>query len=82
MRSPSARTSSSSARPRTRARPSAAARRERLLALLERTAAYYVRVLWESGEAAPARAYLAERGLEEDALREFRVGYAPRRGSR
>ncbi len=53
-------------------------RRERLLALLERTAAYYVRVLWESGEAAPARAYLAERGLEEDVLREFRVGFSPR----
>jgi DNA primase len=54
------------------------ARRERLLALLERTAAYYVRVLWESAEAAPARAYLAGRGLEEDVLREFRVGFSPR----
>jgi len=54
------------------------ARRERLLALLERTAAYYVRVLWESDEAAPARAYLAGRGLEEDVLREFRVGVSPR----
>jgi DNA primase len=53
------------------------ARRERLLALLERTAAYYVRVLWESAEAAPARAYLAERGLQEDVLREFRVGFSP-----
>jgi DNA primase len=53
------------------------ARRERLLALLERTAAYYVRVLWESPEAAPARAYLAERGLQEDVLREFRVGFSP-----
>jgi DNA primase len=53
-------------------------RRERLLALLERTAAYYVRVLWESAEAAPARAYLAERGLQEDVLREFRVGFSPR----
>ncbi|HYI19576.1 MAG TPA: DNA primase [Solirubrobacteraceae bacterium] len=52
-------------------------RRDRLLALLERTAAYYVRVLWESAEAAPARAYLTERGLEEGALREHRVGYAP-----
>jgi DNA primase len=52
-------------------------RRERLLALLERTAAYYVRVLWESAEAAPARAYLAERGLEEGVLREFRVGFSP-----
>ena len=53
-------------------------KRERLLALLERTAAYFVRVLWESAEAAPARAYLAERGLEEDVLREFRVGFSPR----
>ncbi len=52
-------------------------RRDRLLALLERTAAYYVRVLWESEEAAPARAYLAERGLQEDVLREFRVGFSP-----
>jgi DNA primase len=60
--------------------PAAAARRERsdrLLALLERTAAYYVRVLWESPEAAPAREYLASRGLEEGALREFRVGFSP-----
>jgi DNA primase len=52
-------------------------RRERLLALLERTAAWYVRVLWESDEAAPARAYLGERGLEESTLREYRVGWAP-----
>ena len=72
------RRSSSSARPRTRATPSGAPRRDRLLALLERTAAYYVRVLWESAEAAPARAYLAERGLEEGVLREYRVGYSPR----
>jgi DNA primase len=52
-------------------------RRERLLELLERTATFYVRQLWESGEAQRARAYLAERGLEEGTLREFRVGYAP-----
>jgi DNA primase len=60
--------------------PATAARRERsdrLRALLERTAAYYVRVLWESGEAADARTYLASRGLEEAALREFRVGFSP-----
>jgi DNA primase len=50
--------------------------RERLLALLERTAAFYVRMLWESAEAEPARAYLAERGLEEGPLREYRVGWA------
>jgi DNA primase len=52
-------------------------RRDRLLALLERTAAWYVRVLWESEEAASAREYLAARGLEETALRAFRVGWAP-----
>jgi DNA primase len=60
--------------------PAMAARRERsdrLRALLERTAAYYVRVLWESPEAADARAYLAGRGLEEGTLREFRVGFSP-----
>ena len=51
--------------------------RERLLALLERTAAWYVRLLWESEEAAPARSYLLGRGLEEGALREYRVGWAP-----
>jgi len=52
-------------------------RRERLLELLERTATYYVRQLWESAEAAKAREYLAGRGLNEATLREFRVGYAP-----
>jgi DNA primase len=51
--------------------------RERLLELLERTAAFYVRYLWDSAEAAPARDYLAGRGLDEAVLREFRVGYAP-----
>jgi len=52
-------------------------RRERLLELLERTAAFYVRQLWESREAQRARAYLEQRGLHEQTLREFRVGYAP-----
>ena len=52
-------------------------RRERLLELLERTATFYVRQLWESQEAAKAREYLAGRGLQEAVLREFRVGYAP-----
>ena len=52
-------------------------RRERLLELLERTATYYARRLWESREAGRAREYLAGRGLEEGTLRQFRVGYAP-----
>jgi DNA primase len=52
-------------------------RRERLLALVERTTTYYERVLWQSPEAAHAREYLAGRGLGEEVLRQFRVGYAP-----
>src|SRR5665213_2871864 len=52
-------------------------RRERLLELLSRTASYYERYLWESEEALKAREYLTGRGLGEEALRRFRVGYAP-----
>jgi len=52
-------------------------RRERLLALLDRAARFYATYLRESVEAAPARKYLASRGLSEDVLSEFRVGYAP-----
>jgi DNA primase len=52
-------------------------RRERLMRLVERATAYYERVLWESAEAARAREYLAGRGLGEETLRAFRVGYSP-----
>jgi DNA primase len=52
-------------------------RRERLLALVERAAGFYERFLWESPEAARAREYLAGRGLGEEVLRTYRVGYAP-----
>ncbi len=65
---------------RTEEDPGAAdrrARRERLHALLERTAAWYVRMLWEAPEAAQAREYLASRGLSESVCREFRVGFSP-----
>jgi DNA primase len=52
-------------------------RRERLLELLSRTSSYYERYLWESSEAKRAREYLQKRGLGEEVLRQFRVGYAP-----
>jgi DNA primase len=52
-------------------------RRERLLELLRRTADYYERYLWESEEAANAREYLLGRGLSEQILRDFKVGYSP-----
>jgi DNA primase len=53
-------------------------RRERLLKLLERTTTFYERYLWDAAEAGPARAYLAERGLPDQVLRDFRIGYAPK----
>ena len=52
-------------------------RDERLRALLERAAEFYSRVLWESELGAPAREYLASRGLGEEICREFRLGYTP-----
>jgi DNA primase len=60
--------------------PRAEARRQqrrRLEQLLDRTAAFYASYLWESQEAAKAREYLAGRGLNEEALRAFGVGFAP-----
>jgi DNA primase len=52
-------------------------RRARLGEVLERTAQFYVHYLWESEEAAKARTYLDSRGLGEEVLRAFGVGYAP-----
>jgi DNA primase len=52
-------------------------RRRRLEQLLERAAAFYSSYLWESDEAKKARDYLAQRGLREEVLRDFGVGYAP-----
>ena len=57
-------------------------RKQRLLALLDRTATYYAKFLWDSQEAAPAREYLEGRGLGEEVLRGFRVGYSPGAGNR
>jgi DNA primase len=54
-------------------------RRTRLVELLDRTAGFYAAYLWESDEARKAREYLLGRGLREDALREFGVGFAPNR---
>jgi len=52
-------------------------RRDRLMRLLDRTATFYARYLWDSAEARTARDHLAARGLDEQVLRDFRVGYAP-----
>lgn len=57
-----------------------AASRSRL-DLLKRARDFYAAYLWKSDEAAPARAYLAERGFDEDLLRRYGVGYAPGHGA-
>jgi DNA primase len=51
--------------------------RRRLEQLLDRTAAFYGAFLWDADEAGKAREYMAERGLGEEVLRAFGVGYAP-----
>src|SRR5215813_5357013 len=55
-------------------------RRERLRAVLEQTAAYFERLLWEGDAGAPVREYLAGRGLGEEISKEFRLGLSPGRG--
>jgi DNA primase len=53
-------------------------RKERLYALLGRTTDFYAAYLWNSPEARRAREYLLGRGLDEQVLREFRVGWSPK----
>ncbi len=65
---------------REREDPQAEAKRQqrrRLSELLDRTAAFYTSYLWDSDEASKAREYMAQRGLGEEALRAFGVGFAP-----
>jgi DNA primase len=52
-------------------------RRERLLALLDRAAKFYATYLRDAGEASAAREYLSSRGLSDEVLADFRVGYSP-----
>jgi DNA primase len=52
-------------------------REARLLLLLEKTATFYQRFLWETESGRVAREYLKRRGLGEEVCRAFRVGYSP-----
>jgi len=52
-------------------------RRERLHVLLDRAASFYAKYLREADEPARAREYLSSRGLSDEVLTEFRVGYSP-----
>src|SRR6188768_2024517 len=55
-------------------------RRQRLYDVLEQTATYFERFLWEGDTGAQVREYLAGRGLGEDIAKEFRLGLSPGRG--
>ena len=55
-------------------------RRERLYAVLDQTAAYFERLLWDGDVGAPVREYLATRGLGEEVAKEFRLGLSPGKG--
>ena len=74
---PSGPASSSRGRTRIRRAEERRRRKAKLWELLERTAKFYERYLWESPKAEKARTYLAERGLGEEVLRRFGVGMAP-----
>jgi len=55
-------------------------RRERLFAVLDQTATYFERLLWDGDAGASVREYLAGRGLGEAVAKEFRLGLSPGRG--
>jgi DNA primase len=55
-------------------------RRERLYAVLDQTAGYFERLLWDGDAGAPVRDYLTERGLGEEIAKEFRLGLSPGKG--
>ncbi len=53
--------------------------REALFRLNDQAARFFHRYLWDSAEAAPARAYLEERGIGREIADRFLLGYAPAR---
>jgi DNA primase len=55
-------------------------RRERLYSVLDQTATYFERLLWEGDAGAAVREYLAGRGLREESAKEFRLGLSPGKG--
>ena len=55
-------------------------RRERLYAVLDQTAGYFERLLWDGDAGAQVREYLAGRGLGEEIAKEFRLGLSPGKG--
>ena len=52
-------------------------RKTAMLMLYQQAAAYYARLLSDDQEGAQARQYLQERGLSEEIIARFKLGYAP-----
>lgn len=57
--------------------PQIASRRNRLLDILEWSSKYYNKVLTDSKLAEPARAYLEKRGLSDETIEDWRIGFSP-----
>src|SRR6187397_1634551 len=55
-------------------------RRDRLYTVLDQTATYFERLLWDGDAGGSVREYLAGRGLGEEIAKEFRLGLSPGRG--
>lgn len=52
-------------------------RRSQILMLYQQAAEYYARLLRDPHEGAVARKYLTDRGITEDTMERFKLGYAP-----
>lgn len=63
-------------RPRTPAQKEAEEKADRLRGLLDVCAQYYHHLLLHAPEAEKARAYVAERGLDEESVERFTLGYS------
>lgn len=57
--------------------PKLASQRSRALDAMELATKYYHHILTTSKQAQPARDYLAKRGLSEETINEWRIGYSP-----
>lgn len=55
----------------------AAGRRQAFHRVIAEAAGFYQRMLWEGREATEARTYLASRGISQESVERFGIGYAP-----
>jgi len=57
--------------------PKLASQKNRLMDIVELSAKYYHKVLTDSKEAESARKYLSGRGMSDEIIEEWRIGYSP-----